>query len=509
MASCGAKTIRLHSDDNVRIARVDIAPGDKIEDLDRPCKDPIPAGHKVAVRSIAGGKPVVKYGQIIGFAAAAIQPGEHVHTHNVILKDFSRETAIGRDASARLEAAAPEAFSFTGNVRPDGSIATRNYIGVSPTVNCAAGVARLVADAAGSQLRTRYPNIDGVVALGHHGGCGTSLDGEGLQILQRTLAGYARHPNFGGVLLIGLGCEVNLVQCLMTSTGLEENDRLRTLDIQSAGGTRTTVEKGIELIRQMLPQADRAQRQPVPAGRIILGLECGGSDAYSGISANPALGAAVDLLVRSGGTAILSETPEIYGAEHLLTRRAANRTVGEKLLQRIRWWEMHTKRLGSAIDNNPTPGNKAGGITTIMEKSLGAVAKAGSTDLMQVYQYAETVTEKGMVFMDTPGYDPVSVTGMVAGGANIVCFTTGRGSVYGVKPVPTLKLASNSAMYQRLADDMDLNCGAVLDGDQSIAELGEKIFRRILQTASGRKTRSEQHGFGDGEFVPWHIGAIL
>jgi altronate hydrolase len=503
------KTIRLHPDDNVVVARVDIGAGDRLDNRDLRCKHPIPAGHKVAARAIAAGKPVIKYGQMIGFAGATIQPGEHVHTHNVTLKDFSRETDIGRDAPAFQSAAARETEFFNGIVRPDGQVATRNYVAIMPTVNCSAGVARFIADAITDDLRSGYPNIDGVVALGHPGGCGSPGESEGLQILQRTLAGTAGHPNFGAVLVVGLGCEANRVECLMANMNLTENQRLKTLDIQTAGGTRAAVEKGIALIRQMLPEADRVKRQPVSASHILLGLECGGSDAYSGISANPALGAATDLLVRSGGTAILSETPEIYGAEHLLTRRAAIPEVAEKLMQRIRWWETHTARLQSAIDNNPTPGNKDGGITTILEKSLGAVAKAGSTPLMQVYEYAEPVTQKGLVFMDSPGYDPASVTGMVAGGANVICFTTGRGTVYGVKPVPTLKLASNSPMYRRLADDMDVNCGRIIDGEQSVEQVGGLIFRRILETASGRKTLSEQHGFGDGEFVPWQFGPIL
>ena len=502
-------TIRLHRADNVVVARVDMAPGDRIDSSQRRCSSPIPAGHKVATEPIAAGGPVVKYGQVIGFAAARIQPGEHVHTQNVTVKEFSRQATTGGSTSAVREMRGSPAVTFDGIVRPDGSVATRNYVGIIPTVNCSAGVARFIADGVSRELLPRYPNVDGVVALGHQSGCCSPGESQGLRILQRTLAGYARHPNFGAVLVIGLGCEVNLVDCLMTRMNLAENQRLKTVDIQSIGGTRAAVEKGMALIEQMLPDADRIVRQPVPASRIVLGLECGGSDAYSGISANPALGAAVDLLVKSGGTAILSETPEIYGAEHLLTRRAASAEIGEKLLQRIRWWETHTARLESAIDNNPTPGNKAGGITTIMEKSLGAVAKAGSTALMEVYEYAQPVTEKGMVFMDTPGYDPASVTGMVAGGANIICFTTGRGTVYGVKPVPTIKLASNTTMYSRMMDDMDINCGVVLDGDESVAQLGQRIFEQILETASGRKTRSEQHGFGDGEFVPWHIGAIL
>ncbi len=333
--------------------------------------------------------------------------------------------------------------------------------------------------------------------------------GEGFEMLQRTLGGYARHPNFTAVLLVGLGCEVNYIDCLMENMGLAPGPLLRTINIQDVGGTEATVRSGVEAVQEMLPEADKLKRSPVPASHIVLGLECGGSDAYSGIAANPALGAAVDLLVRHGGTAILSETPEIYGAEHLFTRRAATRAVGEKLIDRIRWWEDYTARRGAEINNNPTPGNKAGGLTTILEKSLGAASKGGSTNLVEVYEYAETVSAKGLVFMDTPGYDPPSITGMVAGGANLICFTTGRGSVSGFKPAPTLKLASNTEMFHHLSNDMDVNCGSVSDGETTIEELGEALFRLILETASGKKTKSESLGFGDNEFVPWQVCATM
>ena len=328
-------------------------------------------------------------------------------------------------------------------------------------------------------------------------------------MLQRTLAGYARHSNFAGILLVGLGCEVNQVDCLMENMNLREGPHLRTVEIQGAAGTMETVRMGVEAIREMLPEANRVERQPVPASHITLGLECGGSDAYSGITANPALGAAVDLLVRNGGTAILSETPEIYGAEHLLTRRAVNQEVGKKLIRRIKWWEEYTTKLGGEINNNPTPGNKAGGLTTILEKSLGAVAKGGATSLVEVYEYAEEVAARGLVFMDTPGYDVASITGMVAGGANVICFTTGRGTVCGFKPVPTIKIASNTNMYDQLKEDMDVNCGIVLDGEASVQKMGETIFQLILETASGKKSKSELFGFGDNEFVPWQIGPVM
>jgi len=388
-------------------------------------------------------------------------------------------------------------------------VATRNYMGILCTANCSTSVARHIADSFSDRELAGFPNVDGVVALAHGSGCAMAASGEGIERLRRALAGYARHANFAGVLIIGLGCEVNQIDLLLKSGGLETGPMLQTMTIQDIGGTSATIREGVGRIRGMLPEANRVERRPVPAGHLVLGLECGGSDAYSGITANPAMGAAVDLLVCHGGTGVLSETPEIYGAEHLLTRRAVNRGVGEKLLALIRWWKDYTVRNRGGIDNNPSPGNIAGGLTTILEKSLGAAAKGGTTNLVDVYQFAETITAKGFVFMDTPGYDPTSVTGMVAGGANIICFTTGRGSVFGCKPVPSIKLATNTALYQRMEEDMDINCGTIADGQTTLEEMGEHIFRSILETASGKKTKSELHGIGDNEFVPWQIGAVM
>jgi len=370
-------------------------------------------------------------------------------------------------------------------------------------------VARLIADSFGDKELAEFPNVDEVVPICHGSGCAMAASGEGFEILQRTLAGYARHPNFAGVLIIGLGCEVNQIDSLLQSGGLEKGPLLQPMTIQDIGGTSATIREGVSRVREMLPEADRVERSPVPVSHLIVGLECGGSDAYSGITANPAMGAAVDLLVRHGGTAVLSETPEIYGAEHLLTRRAVSQEVGEKLIDLIRWWEDYTARNRGEIDNNPSPGNKAGGLTTILEKSLGAAAKGGTTNLLDVYHFAESVTEKGFVFMDTPGYDPTSVTGMVAGDANIICFTTGCGSVFGCKPAPSIKLATNTAMYQRMEEDMDINCGTIADGESTVEEMGERIFRFIIETASGKKTKSESLGIGDNEFVPWQIGAVM
>jgi altronate hydrolase len=501
--------IRLNPEDNVAVVLKDHPPGSVMGEEGMVCREQVPAGHKVAIGKINAQDPIRKYGQIIGFASTDIEPGRHVHTHNVVMGDFARDYAIGAEARPTQYVQDRERATFDGIVRANGQVATRNYIGVLPTVNCSASVSRFISDSFTADLLAEFPRVDGVVALGHGSGCGAGADEEGFYLLQRTLAGYARHPNFAGIVVVGLGCEVNQIDCFLENMNLEEGPLLRTMTIQDKGGTKETVRRGVEAVREMLPEANRATRRSVPASHIKLGLECGGSDAYSGISANPALGAAVDLLVRNGGTAILSETTEIYGAEHLLTRRAVSQEVGEKLIQRVRWWEEYTARLGGKINNNPTPGNKAGGLTTILEKSLGAAAKGGTTNLVEVYGFAEPVLAKGFVFMDTPGYDVVSITGMVAGGANLVCFTTGRGTVCGFKPAPTIKLATNSEMYRRLSDDMDVNCGLIVDGEANIEEMGETIFQLILETASGKMTKSELHGFGDNEFVPWQIGAVL
>ena len=502
-------TIRLHPSDDVVVARMPLTRGLELPIEGIVVAEAVPAGHKVAVRAMAQGEAVRKYGQIIGFASRAIASGAHVHVHNVEMRDFARDYRASE--AARATDFAPEAgrAHFSGIVRPNGRVATRNYIGILTTVNCSATVARHIADRFRPRDLEAWPNVDGVVALCHGTGCAMAADGEGLMLLRRTLAGYARHPNFAGVLVLGLGCEVNQLASLREAEGLKTGALLQMMTIQETGGTAATVREGVRRVEAMLDQANAVARVSVPASELVLGLECGGSDGYSGVSANPALGAAADLLVRHGGTAVLGETPEIYGAEHLLTRRAARPEVAEKLIARVRWWEDYTARTGGAMNNNPTPGNKEGGITTILEKSLGAAAKGGTTNLVEVYGYAEPITAKGFVFMDTPGYDPCSVTGMVAGGANIVCFTTGRGSVFGCKPVPSLKLATNSPLYQRMEEDMDVNCGAIVDGETSVEEMGERIFRLILETASGKKTKSEELGFGDEEFVPWQIGAVM
>jgi altronate hydrolase len=501
-------TIRLNPEDNVIVARVDLAQGTYLPEAGITCRQAVAFGHKVATAPVQAGEIVRKYGQIIGVASRNISPGDHVHTHNLSMGGFSREYAVGEDVRPLLPPAGAPAF-FQGIVRPDGRVATRNYIGVISTVNCSASVARLIADEFRGAAMAEFPNVDGIVPICHGLGCGMAGRGPGFDHLRDSLAGYARHPNFAGVLLIGLGCEVMQVDVTADAVGRGAHAPFQTMTVQDRGGTRRTVREAVARIREMLPTADRFRREPVAASHLTLGLECGGSDSLSGITANPALGVAADLLVRHGGTAVLGETPEIYGAEHLLTRRAVSREVAEKLLARIRWWEEYTAMLGGEMDNNPSPGNKAGGLSTILEKSLGAVAKSGTSNLMEVYQYAEPVRSKGFVFMDTPGYDSVSVTGFVAGGANIVCFTTGRGSVFGCRPVPSIKLATNTPMYERMEEDMDINCGTVADGEASVKEVGKEIFRHILEVASGSRTKSESLGMGNDEFVPWHIGAVM
>ncbi|MCL4800984.1 MAG: UxaA family hydrolase [Burkholderiales bacterium] len=499
-------TIRLNPADDVVIARVQIPEGTLVTRENVRATARIPAGHKIAVRAVAAGAPVRRYGQIIGFASRDIAPGDHVHVHNLVMGSVEKDYAFCSEVKP-VDYIEPRA-TFEGIVREDGRVATRNYIGILTSVNCSATVSRMIADHFRNRLDD-YPNVDGVVALTHKTGCGMASEGEPMAYLRRTVGGFARHPNFHSVLVLGLGCEAAQIVPLIAAERLKAGERLHAFTIQEQGGTTKTVREGISRVAALLPEANRVRRETVPASHLVLGLECGGSDGYSGVSANPALGAAADLLVRHGGTAILSETPEIYGAEHLLTRRAASREVGEKLLARIRWWEDYTRRNGNEMDNNPTPGNKAGGLTTILEKSLGAAAKGGTTNLEEVYLYGETVAKKGFVFMDTPGYDPVSVTGHVAGGANVVCFTTGRGSVFGCKPAPSLKLATNTPMFRRMEDDMDVNCGTIVDGTETVAEAGERIFRLILETASGRRTKSEALGFGEDEFAPWVLGATM
>ena len=502
-------SIRLNAADNSVVARLDILPGTHLGSEDLRTTQRIPAGHKVATRPIMKGEPIRKFNQIIGFAAQDIGPGEHIHVHNCEMQEFDRDYAVGSEVQPIAYVPEAERPSFQGYLRDNGKAATRNYIGVLSTVNCSATVCKFVAERFPQHILDRYPNVDGIVAITHSTGCGMADAGEGYGNLQRTLWGFARHANFAAILMIGLGCEVNQIDFLLDAYQITPGPNFRTMTMQATGGTRKTIERAHAMIEEMLPSVNEYARQPVSVAEISLALQCGGSDGYSGITANPALGHCVDLLVRNGGTAILSETPEIYGAEHLLTRRAVDQKIADKLIDRIHWWENYTKINGGEMNNNPSPGNKAGGLTTILEKSLGATAKGGTLALHGVYKYAEPITARGFVYMDSPGYDPASATGQVASGANVIVFTTGRGSCFGFKPAPSIKVATNTAMYRRMEEDMDINAGTIVDGSETIEHVGERIFHKVIEVASGEHSKSEELGVGDHEFVPWMVGAVM
>jgi altronate hydrolase/galactarate dehydratase len=503
-----SRMLTLHPQDNVAVALADISAGETDNIAGVKALQAVKQGHKIAVKPIAAGQNVLRYGQTIGQATADIAAGEHVHVQNLGMGEHTSDYAHATEAKLLL--ALPDMRTFNGYHRADRSVGTRNYLGILTSVNCSGSVAKFIAEAAEkSGLLDDFPNIDGIVPITHGTGCGMSGENEGYDTLFRTLSGYAQHPNFGGILLIGLGCEVMQVSALVAGRPIRADGALRYMTIQQEGGTRMTIEKGLAELRSIAEIANTATRQPAPVSELMVGMQCGGSDGYSGITANPALGVASDLVVRHGGTTILSETSEIYGAEHLLTRRAATVEVGEKLIDRVRWWEDYTARNKGKMDNNPSPGNKRGGLTTILEKSLGAVAKSGSAPLTAVYLFAEKIDKKGFVFMDSPGFDPCSVTGQIASGANLIVFTTGRGSVSGYTPTPCIKIATNSEMYARMSDDMDINCGDIVSDGVSLEEKGSEIFEMFIRIASGEQTKSEDLGFGGVEFVPWQIGAVM
>lgn len=496
--------IRLHAADNVVIALSDLPAGAVVEAVTLP--RPVPRGHKIAMRALAAGDNVIRYGQIIGAASTLIGPGEHVHSHNLGMGAHEQDFAFASERHPQPVAGHRE---FMGYRRYDGTVGTRNYLGILTSVNCSGSVAKFIAEAVDKAgWLADFPNIDGVVPIVHGTGCGMSGRDEGYETLHRTLTGWARNPNFGGVIMAGLGCEVMQVASLVGPDKLRGDGNFRHMTIQDVGGTRRSVERGVAMLKELAVDVNKIARAPAGLEHLMVGMQCGGSDGYSGITANPALGHASDLLVAHGGTTILSETPEIYGAEHLLTRRAVSAEVGQKIVDRIRWWEDYTAKLGGEMDNNPSPGNKRGGLTTILEKSLGAVAKGGTAPLTQVYKFAEPVTERGFVYMDSPGYDPCSVTGQIASGSNLIVFTTGRGSVSGYKPVPCIKVATNTEMYDRMSEDMDINAGDIIAG-VSLEAKGREIFEAFIATASGAKTKSESLGFGGAEFVPWAMGAVM
>ena len=504
--------IILKPEDDVAIAKREIPAGTVLDDAGRriEARQDIRPGHKVARRARRSGDEVRRYGQVIGFATRDIAAGDHVHTQNLAVGELQREYEIGTDVRP-VDYYPPDRMrSFDGYQREDGRVGTRNYVAIISGVNCSASVSQFVKDKFRDVSR-EYANIDGVLAITHKSGCGTKLFGEDHMALQRVLAGYAKHPNVAAYILIGLGCEVNQAAVMvdkqrMAAPGHPERKPL-IVNIQEAGGIRKTVERAAQEVAKLLPFANEARRSRQPVSELVLATNCGGSDANSGMTANPALGWAVDELVRYGGTGVLAETPEIYGAEHLLIRRAVNEGVAKKLIDRYKWWEWYCRGI-DAMDNNPAPGNKAGGITTVFEKSLGGVTKGGTTPMMDVFLYGEPITTRGFVFMDTPGHDPVSITGLVAGGCNIICFTTGRGSVFGCKPVPSIKLATNSLMYRHMEEDMDINCGVVLEGTP-LATVGRRIFEEVIAVASGKRSKSELSGVGEEEFAPWIIGPVM
>ena len=497
--------LRLDPNDTVAVAREALSVGQSYDGVT--VAEAVPRGHKVAVSDIKAGDPVLKYAQIIGIASQDIAAGSHVHTQNLAFQPVAGTYEFG--TNLRAAPSPSETDTFMGFRRETGKVGTRNYIAIVTSVNCSATAARMIAGHFTPDRLAAYPNVDGVVAFVHGTGCGMAGDGDGFEALQRVMWGYAKHPNHAGVLMVGLGCEMNQIDWLLEAYGLKQGPLFQTMNIQNVAGLRKTVEMGIAKVEAMLPIANEATREPCPASELTVALQCGGSDAWSGITANPALGHACDLLVAQGGTGVLAETPEIYGAEHLLTERAADRATGDRLVGLIEWWEDYTARNKGSMDNNPSPGNKAGGLTTILEKSLGAAAKGGTTPLTGVYKYAEEVRAKGFTFMDSPGYDPASVTGQIAGGCNLVCFTTGRGSAFGSKPAPTIKIATNTEMATRMSEDMDIDAGRILSEGLSLEAMGREIYETFLRIASGEQTKSEAQGLGDYEFVPWQIGAVM
>lgn len=511
----GEVAVKLHPRDDVAVAKIRLKAGMTLTIRDDPpsevsVRQLIPSGHKIALQGIPAGDPVHRYGQVIGFASRDIAPGDHVHTHNAGVQDFDRAPTFSSNARSVEHVPESERRTFLGYQRDDGRVGTRNYVVVISTVNCSAHTSREIARHFTSERLAPYPNVDGVIALTHKVGCAQQAGSPGYTFLQRTLRGMARHPNVGARILVGLGCETNQVDDLAGSCclGGEADSTAPCLVIQETGGIDSTVRAGIAAIEELLPQVDAVERTSHPISELTLALQCGGSDGWSGVTANPAVGLVADSVVRQGGTVVLAETPEIFGAEHLLTRRAVSPEVGRELVELVRWWEERARRLGVEIDHNRSAGNEAGGLTTIYEKALGAVAKGGSTPLTAVYDYAEPVVDDGLVFMNSPGFDPVSVTGQIAAGCDLVLFTTGRGSVFGSKPAPTIKISTNSTTYERMTSDVDLNAGRILDGARK-EEVAAELLDLIVAVASGQPSKSEAQGVGEAEFSPWNLGEIL
>ncbi|MGI3170873.1 UxaA family hydrolase [Pseudooceanicola sp. C21-150M6] len=501
--------IRLDPLDNVVVARMPVSAGTPVPSEGVTTLQDVPSGHKIAARDIRKGEAVLKYNTVIGYAAEDLVPGTWMHSHNILFDEVEKDYAFTTRYEPTDFVPQPQRATFDGIKRPDGRVATRNFVGVFVVSAASGTVARRIAKSFKEDDLKSFPMIDGVVPYVHDQGDGMEWTGEPMDLLRRTIGGYLKHVNTGAALIIAQGDEANDLEALLADQGLKRGPTLQTMLVEETEGLRAAIAAGRSKIEAMLPLANACHREPCSAEHITVGLQCGGSDGFSGLSANPALGAAMDLLVKNGGTAILSETSEIFGVEHTLTQRAVTPEVGQKLVDRMNWWLEYNAGKDTQINGRVSPGNNAGGLANVLEKSLGGAKKGGNTGLMGVYKYAEPVDAHGFVFMDTPGYDPAAATGQIAGGANMVCFTTGRGSCFGSVPAPTMKLASNTPMYDRMKADMDVNCGRIIDGEISVEDLGKEIFEQLLEHASGHQpTKSELSGMGTNEFMPWPIGIV-
>jgi len=446
-------------------------------------------GHRFATRAIPEGTFVLQYGQPIG-TSRGIAEGDPI-----TLRNMSNEVPVVRDLPADLHIAAPDHFpasqvaTWQGFRRPDGRIGTRNFVLIVPTSMCASHESQQIATIAEFTLysREKFPNVDGVVAIPHNKGCGCS-DGSNIDVMLRTLSNYAGHPNVGGVIFIGLGCEktnLTAVEKYLQKEHVELGKPVVRFGIQEVGGTQAVIDRGLKEVADMLPIVNQTTRSAASMDELILGVKCGGSDGFSGLSANPALGRAADLLVRSGGTVLITEVPEFCGAEHILAQRSKDRATGEAVYEMVDWYKEYASKFGTVLNENPSPGNVAGGLLNITIKSLGAIAKAGTTRVEGVTGYAELPAGKGLWLMQGPGYDQESTPGLVAAGAQVVVFTTGRGTTIGNAIAPVVKLASNTPVHQRMSRDLDLSAGGIIDGTETIAQVGARVFEHVRRVASG------------------------
>ncbi len=478
--------------DNVAVVKAQIVkglrialPGGNLLEI----KDDVPPGHRFAVREIAAGDYVCQYGQPIG-TSLGIEAGEWI-TH----ENMSNDVPVIRDLPEDLHTPAPEYFpvedrgTFMGFRRADGRVGTRNFVLIVPTSMCASHEAAQISMMAEflHYKREKYPNVDGVVAIPHNKGCGCQ-DGSNLEIMLRVLANYADHPNVGGVILIDLGCEkTNLakVEKYLLKRELSFKKPVAKIGIQEIGGTQAAIEKGLKIVEEMLPQVNEAKREEISVSELVLGVKCGSSDGFSGLSANPALGRAADLLVKSGGTVLITEVPEFCGAEHILANRAKDAETGRAIYRMIDWFKDYASKFGGVLNNNPSPGNIAGGLLNITIKSLGALAKSGTTRVEGVCEYAEAPKSKGLNLMQGPGYDQESTPALVAAGATVIVFTTGNGTTIGNAIAPVIKLASNNRIFKQMSRDIDVSAGNIIEGTETIDAVGERVFEHIQRVSSG------------------------